>query len=515
LSSPASERASYDISTAERCLITSSVCVGSTATILTATIMNVAVPSVMGTFGVGQDKAQWVSTAFLAATTLAMLANDWSVRRLGARATYVGALVIFIAGSLLAGTATTFDVLILGRIMQGFAGGITQPLAMMTMFQIYPPEARGRAMGLFGLVIILAPAVGPWVGGITVDELGWRYTFFLPIPIAVMSIALASLFLKGRNPNIQAPRFDLIGFSLMTVAVVSLLVALTNGSEEGWSSDTILELFIIGGVSLTAFVFWELRIPDPLMRVEMFAIPRFAAANFVSFMFGAAIFASIYLVPLFVQLIQGYSPTESGLLQFPAGIAMAIFFPLVGRLTDFGRENWLTALGILLSAYAAYLMAGAHTNTSFFAFALWMVISRIGLSFIFPPLSTASLQVLPSEYVGQGSGAMNFTRTIGGAFGVNVTAIFVDYRSAVYRDAMTAMQHDGNSTTLELINELKTMWPGMGFPENIGEPLSQLFIGQAIIRQAEMLAFRDGFLLLAVAIASAIIPAIFIKKPGS
>ena len=198
--------------------------------------------------------------------------------------------------------------------------------------------------------------------------------------------------------------------------------------------------------------------------------------------------------------------------QFPAGIAMFILIPIVGRLTDRGGEIWLTVLGLIFAAYGTLLMIEADTNTSFWLFAIWMIVSRIGLAIIFPPLSAASLIVLTTDMIGQAAGTMNFVRTMGGAFGVNVSAIYVENRAASYREALTANQHDGNAMMLEMTDRLRDLWSSLGIPDGLDTSLSQLYIGQTIIRQAEMLAFRDGFLLLTIITAAAIPAAIHMRK---
>ena len=512
MSSQSPSADTWDISVARRFFTTATVSIGSIATILTATIMNVAVPDIMGAFGIGQDQAQWVSTAFLAATTCAMLATDWSVRKFGARNTYISAMLFFVLGSLISGNAETFEMLVSGRVLQGVSGGLAQPLAMMTMFQIYPPHERGRAMGIFGLVIILAPAIGPYFGGLTVDAFGWRQIFFLPIPAAVLSILLASIFLLPRNKSKLTPSFDWTGFILLIVFILSFLIALTNGSADGWFSTQIILLLIISGSAFLGFLYWQLTAFDPLLNVMIFANTRFAAAAFVSFIYGVAIFGSVYLVPLFVQIIQGYTATRSGLLQLPAGIAMFILIPIVGRLTDRGGEIWLTTLGLIFAAYGTFLMIEADTNTSFWLFAIWMIVSRIGLAVIFPPLSAASLKVLPTDMIGQAAGTMNFVRTMGGAFGVNVSAIYVENRAVNYREALTASQHDGNAVMLKMTDQLGGLWSGLGIPDGLDIAFSYHYLGQTITRQADMLAFRDGFLLLTVLTVSAIPAAIYMRN---
>ena len=367
-------------------------------------------------------------------------------------------------------------------------------------------------MGMFGLVIILAPAIGPYFGGLTVDAFGWRQIFFLPIPAAVLSILLASIFLQPRNNAKPTPSFDWTGFILLIIFILSLLIALTNGSADGWFSTQIILLLIISGSAFLGFLYWQLIAFHPLLNVIIFANSRFSAAAFVSFIYGVAIFGSIYLVPLFVQIIQGYTATRSGLLQLPAGIAMFILIPFVGRLTDRGGEIWLTTLGLILAAYGTFLMIEADTNTSFWLFAIWMIVSRIGLAVIFPPLSAASLKVLPPDMIGQAAGTMNFVRTMGGAFGVNVSAIFVENRAATYREALTASQHDGNAVMLKMTDQLAGLWSGLGIPDGLDVAFSYHYIGQTIIRQADMLAFRDGFLLLTVLTVSAIPAAIYMRN---
>ena len=480
---------------------------------VTATIINVAVPDIMGAFGVGQDQAQWLSTAYLASMTSSMLLVDWAVRRIGARATFVIAMSCFIIGSLTGSLATEFDVVVVGRIMQGAAAGVTQPLAMMTMFQIFPPDRRGRAMGLFGLVIIFAPAIGPWLGGVAIDTFDWRYAFYLPLPLCVTSAILAGMFLQPRDDSLARPPFDWLGFALLLVFVTTLLVGLTNGVKDGWGSDEIMGLLITAAFSFVGFITWQVFAPHALLNMTLFVNPRFAAAAVVSFIFGAAIFGSLYLVPVFVQLVQGYSPTQSGIMQFPGGVAMAIVFPIVGRLTDFGRENWMTVFGLAVVAYSLFLMVGAHTDTPYWTFVSWLVLSRVGLAFIFPSLSAGSLRALPSQLVGQGSGTMNFVRSLGGAFGVNLASIIVEQSTAEYRSVMINSQTLANPQTAEWLDKAREILGHAGLPDALQELAARFFLGQTVTSEALMLAFRDGFLFLGLVTLIALVPGWFIS-PG-
>jgi EmrB/QacA subfamily drug resistance transporter len=494
-----------------RWMIVATVGVGSIATILTATIINVAVPDIMGAFGIGQDRAQWVSTGYLAATTAAMLLTDYSIRRIGQRNTFILAIAVFIFGSIVGGMATNFTVLIFGRILQGAAAGITQPLAMLALFQIFPPNERGRAMGLYGMSVILAPAVGPYVGGAMVDLFSWRYVFFMPVPFSAIAILMAAVSLRPREKGAAPPAFDWIGFALASLFIAALLIGLTNGARDGWNANEVIATFVVAAAAIAAFIFWELRHAQPLLNLRLFGNPRFVSAVMVSFVFGGAIFASIYLVPLFLQIVQGYTPTRSGLLQLPAGLAMAVAFPLIGRLSDRGGQHLLTMAGLVVIAYSSFLMIGAHVDTPFWLFAGWMVLSRLGLSLVFPPLSAASLNVLPANMISQGSGVMNFSRSLGGAFGVNLIAISVDFKSTNFRAALADTQHSGNAATLEFMAYVRRFFENAGLPDTLQEPMALLYLDRTISLQADMLAFRGGFLLLAIATLAAVLPAWFMR----
>jgi MFS transporter, DHA2 family, multidrug resistance protein len=219
-----------------RWLATGAAMIAAISVILSATIVNVAIPAVMGAFGIDQTKAQWLSTGFLAAMTTTMLLTHWAEQALGQRGTITGALVLFIAGSVLGGIAPNEDVLIAARVIQGAAAGIVQPMAMIIIFQVFPPERRGAAMGVFGIGVVLAPALGPWVGGLLMDSFDWRYVFYLGLPFAALGGVLANVFLPGREASGPRPGFDWLGLALVTVSLTALLSAFAGGQRAGWSS---------------------------------------------------------------------------------------------------------------------------------------------------------------------------------------------------------------------------------------------------------------------------------------
>ncbi len=266
--------------------------VAAIAVILSATIINVAIPDVMGAFGISQVEAQWLSTGFLAAMTATMLLTDWSQRAFGQRASILAALAVFMAGSVLGGLAPDKTVLIVARVLQGAAAGIVQPLAMIIVFQVFPPDRRGSAMGIFGIGVVLAPALGPWVGGLLMDSFDWRYVFYLGVPFAALGMVLASVFLPDRIGAGPRPGFDWAGFGLLCLFLTTLLSALSNGQRSGWSSDAILLQFALAVAALIAFVWWERLTMRPMLDLRLFERLPFAAAAIVSFIMGAGLFGS-------------------------------------------------------------------------------------------------------------------------------------------------------------------------------------------------------------------------------
>ncbi|MEP1677105.1 MAG: DHA2 family efflux MFS transporter permease subunit [Nitratireductor sp.] len=495
-----------------RWLVTATVMMGTIATILTATIVNVALPDIMGAFGMGQDKAQLLSTGFLAAMTGTMLLNAWMVETLGQRATFMLALTVFIAASAMGGLAPAEGVLILARVLQGGAAGILQPLAMQTIFLVFPPEKRGSAMGIYGIGVVLAPALGPTLGGIMVDSFSWRYVFFMAVPFCLIGLFLATIFMPGRAASGPPRRFDWIGFGLMTVFLVTLLNGLSNGQRYGWMSDPILRDLVIASVAGVGFIVWELRTPAPMLNLKLFTNRVYAGASVVAFIFGAGIYGSTFLIPLFVQTIQGYTPTRSGLLLMPAGLILALVFPIAGRLTDKTPAYATIMFGLAVFALSSFLMTGVDTNTSFWLFAWWIMLGRIGLGFIMPSLNAGALKALPMTLLGQGSGAINFVRQLGGAFGVNLLSIALERRSQLYIDSFTAAQHAGNSATADMLREVTGLLAQAGVPEAIRQAGAMNYLGRVIYSQGNMLGYRDSFFIVGAIFLAALVPALMMRR---
>jgi len=425
-----------------RTWIIATVMLGTVSTITAATIVNVAFPALIAEFHVGHDSLQWVAAGFLGAMTTTMLATAWLVETYGQRRTFIAALAIFLASSALGAASFSPEVLIASRVLQGAAAGILQPLAMIALFEVFPPERRGSAMGLFGLGIVLVPAVGPSIGGILLESFGWRSIFLLPLPFCLAGLALGWRFLPGRHGAGPGTRFDRVGFALLATGLACLLNVPVVGHRAGWVS---LPLVAIGSLTLSllaGFIAWEFRVPAPLLALRLFAGRGFRATALVALAYGLGLFGTTYLIPVFVQDVAGYSPSRAGALLIIPGFGLAITIALAGRWTDRIEPRRIVIAGLALFALSSLLLAFAGRATGFAVLGLWLLIGRIGLGMIIPALSVAAVQALDERYIAYAASSVNFVRQLGGAIGVNLLAVLLEWRLGVHGagGATTAFQ---------------------------------------------------------------------------
>ena len=435
-------------------LATGTIMVATISVVLSTTIVNVAIPAVMGTFGISAVQAQWISTGFLAAMTATMLLADWANRAFGMRLTMNAAMSVFLAGSVLGGLAPNETVLTLARVVRGGAAGIVQPLAMIMLFKVFPPDKRGAAMGIYGVGVVLAPALGPWIGGVLMDAFDWRFVFYLGLPFAGLAILMSNLFLPSREESGPIPAFDFVGVAILSVFLAVLLSTLSNAQRLGWESNIILAGFTISVASAIGFVAWGMNTAKPMLDMRLFANFAFSSASVVAFIMGAGLFGSTYLLPVFVQQIQGMTPTQAGLLLMPSGFAMLLVFPIAGRLSDKVPAPIMIGAGMAIFAGSSWLMTAVNVHTAFWTLAWWTILSRVGLGLVFPAISSGALKVLPPHLLGQGSGASNFIRQLGGAFGVNLLTVFIERRTIMHADAFAGTQTSDNATTMELLSKV-------------------------------------------------------------
>lgn len=489
-----------------RSLAVTTLTTGVVATLLSGTSINVAIPEVMAAFSIDQSLAQWLSTGYLAASTVTMLATAWMIQSLGVRTTFLWASLLFIVSSLLGALSPNISAMILARVVQGACSGIFLPLAMVTLSQLFPPHRQGVAMGIFGLGAVLAPAFGPSLAGVLIDHYSWQAAFYLSLPLSVCSLPLAIRYLPQREHSGPPPRFDWLGALLLSLCVTATLVALSNGQFMGWQSAFILGCFLLALFSGLSFLWYQIQIEEPLLQLRVFRYRAFWLASVINLLFGAGIYSSTYLIPLLLQTTQGVSATDAGLLLLPAGILMGLTFPIAGYLSDRLDPRILLCSGMFLFAYSCYLMIFIDADTPFLALAFWLIVGRVGLGMIMPAVSVSALTPLPNKLLAQGSGTSNFLRQLGGAFGVNLISVYLNSQTGYYSSLITNGQPAVNAQTLEWFSWITVMTPN-STAGALTQQSTDTTTSSVIYQHASSLGFIDCFMMVALLSLLTLVPA--------
>lgn len=479
---------------------------------LASTTVNVAFPDIMGAFGLGRDQAQLLSTGYFASQTIGMLLSAWLIKAGGERLSSNIALTLFLIGCAMSGLAQDASTLMLGRVLQGTASGVLQPLAMAIVFSVFPAGRKGLSMGIFSMGMVMAPTLGPTMGGIAIEFFNWRYVFLLSLPTAFIALVLGNIFMPSREFPKYWPKFDFISFFLLCFCLTGLLLGFSYGQRLGWVSDDIIMLFMLGTSSGVAFILRQLYGRDPLVNLHLFSNAQFTAAALIAFFTECAFLSSTVMLPLFVQQIQHYSPFAAGLMMVPAGISMLILFPISGRLADILPAQVLVFAGLLFYALSFALMATMDVNTPFWTVVGFTLVMRFGSAFTRPVTNATALSSLPSALVHQGSSTINFTRKLGGALGANAVIVFLELRIPFHGDAFAVAQTGVNQTTLELRETVVRLFGEAGVPSLAQEPGALRYLGDMILAQASTLGFQDAFSVLAAIAFTAIVPAFIMGR---
>lgn len=487
---------------------------GAVATMMTATTVNVALPSISGAFGLGQEEAQWLSTAFLASSTGFLLLNAWAIGFAGMRGAFACAMLVFLLGGCVGASAQEPAMLIAGRVLQGAGAGLIQPMAVLVIFTRFPEHARGLALGVYSLCVIFSPAFGPAVGGVLTDAFDWRVVFLATAPLALAAIPLASVVLPERDRDAPRIKADWIGIGLVIGAIALTIQGLAHGRREGWEDAGTVERLWLGLGLLVAFVGWEARHPAPALDLRLFRRWGFSLAGLAILASGAAIYASTFLAPQFVQLVQHYSPAAAGEALIPAGLAMAVCFPLAGRLSDHVDARLLLCVGLALFGASMLMLAEVAANTEFVAVAGALALGRAGIGLTMPSANAIAMRQA-TGLLAQAAPAATFLSQTGGALGVALASVLLEERTAFHFDALRPMLNEANAQVGEAMANLRAGLQQAGVNPAQTEGLALRQIGGAVWATSQLLAFRDCFLALGVGFLALSPIAILLPGKGS
>ncbi|MEB0135400.1 DHA2 family efflux MFS transporter permease subunit [Actimicrobium sp. CCC2.4] len=412
-------------------LVLLTVMIGTMASILSSTIVNVAIPDLSQHFQLGQERAQWVSSGFMLAMTMSMLTTPWLLLRFGLRRTYTVAILALLTGGVLGGFSINYSMLLSMRVLEGLASGILQPIPAIVILRAFDLKEQGKALGIFGFGVVLAPAVGPSVGGVLVEQFGWQSIFFVVVPFCLVVLVLIRRYLSTNSPLMgEARRFDWRGLLLAGTCTVTVLNGLVHLHDDRSLAVVLLTVALL---SFIGFIAWQSHTDAPLMNLQLFGYRQFAMGGLVAFIYGMGLFGSTYLLPVYLQMALAYSPSRAGLVLLPAGIVLAITIPLAGKMADKYPPNVLVSIGLVLLALSFGLMALGQPGGSYLLLMAWAVIGRVGLGFVLPALSLGAMRGVDHGLIAQGASTLNFLRQLGGAIGVSLVGIVLEWRLAVHR----------------------------------------------------------------------------------
>ncbi|UCV23675.1 DHA2 family efflux MFS transporter permease subunit [Ferribacterium limneticum] len=399
---------------------------------LSTSSFNVAIPALGEYFGLSQGNVQWAITGFMAAMTLSMLPAAWLLDRFGFRYCLLGALMLLLISSIAGALSMNFTFLVTARILQGVAAGVLQPLGAVVVMSLFPVNQQGKASGILGFGIVLAPAVAPMLGGMLLDSFGWQSIFLINLPFCLLASVGGYILIPG-DKSYANNRFDWFGAGLLCFSTIAAIEGISSVHSSGPIAPRTLLFLGMTVCALLFFIRHARRATNPLVELGLFADRAFSMGAIVSVTYGFGLYASTYLIPVFLQRALGYSATQAGLAMLPAGVTLAVVIPLGGRLADHISPHLVTFGGLALFGVSFLLLAilGAHIS---FGELVWStVLGRIGLALILPALGLAALRGMGINQLGQSSVVISYMRQFGGVLGVAVSAVFVEWRESVYR----------------------------------------------------------------------------------
>jgi len=484
---------------ANKWLVTISVLVGAVMGAIDTSVVNVALVHIQATYGVTTQEVAWVSTAYLITVVLVMPLTAWLGTVLGRKRMYMLSVLIFTVASVMCGFSRTLGQLIAFRVIQGLGGGALQPIAQAIMRETFPQEEQGQAMGFFGMIVLLGPAVGPTLGGWLTDNYSWPWIFFVNVPIGVLGLFMASRFIvdppymRGRGLR----QIDGIGLGLLVVGISALQILLQEGENDGWfQSSLIVALAVVALLALVLFVVQELRTPFPVVDLRILKDLTFASGTLIIGILGLALFGGLILLPLFLQTLLGYDATQAGLALMPRSLVMVVMMPVAGALYNRLGVYVMLPFGLMLSGVAGLMMSRFTLDSGTIQILTPQVIQGVGFAFMFVALSTAALATIPRPQMQNAAGLFNLVRQLGGSLGTAIVIALLDHRLTTASANLLRYASPSNPTFTQWWHTYQAAFMARGSAPPIANKQALAMLGTLINQQASVVSFDYAFALI-------------------
>ena len=462
-------------------LITAAVMLATTLEVLDTTIANVALPNIAGNLSVTPHEGTWVLTSYLVANAIILPAAAWFSSFFGRKKVLVVCIGLFTVSSFLCGIAGSFGQLVLFRIFQGLGGGALMPISQAVLMESFPKEKRSLAMAVFAMGVIVAPIIGPVLGGWLTDNFSWRWIFFINVPCGVVAVLMANMFVED-PPYIQRIKtgIDYYGFALMAIGLGTLQIILDKGQEVDWFQATwICWASVLVVILLAAFVFWERRVNHPVVDLRVFKDRNLVGGVVVAFMIGAIMYGVMALVPLFYQTLMGYTACSSGIVLVPLGIGGFLGSVVAAVISKYFDSRIFIALGLGLLGIGCLWLGNINLQIAIDSMVIPLFVLGFGVTTVFVPLSTTALGTLAAKDIGNGSGIFNLTRNIGGSLGI-----------AMATTVLARMAQTHQSILVEHLNPFNPLYQ-QAIKANPG--MAEGLLYQELLRQSTFLSYADCF----------------------
>jgi len=487
--------------------------------VLDTSIANVALPHIAGNLSAGSDESTWVLTSYLVSNAIVLPLSGWFSGLLGRKRFYMICVALFTLSSFLCGLAPSLGVLVLFRVLQGTGGGGLQPSEQAILNDTFPLEKRGMAFAVYGLAVVVAPTIGPWLGGWITDNFSWRWIFYINVPVGMVSLLLTNFLVSDppymKKSNLKAGfRIDYVGIGLISLGLGSMQIVLDKGQRDDWlSSNFIRVFFALMLVGLIAGILWEWREKEPVVDLKMLKDRNFAVATLTMFFLGFVLYSTTVLIPQLLQELMGYSAQLAGMALSPGGMVIMCMMPVVGILVGKVDTRILIAFGCVVCSVALFVMASWNLQLDYRHAVAARMLQSFGLAFLFIPINVAAFAYVPKEKTNMGTGIINLARNVGASVGIATVTTMLDRRSQFHIARLTEKANELSAAYHNALNGFQLKLMSAGATAAHASAQAHALVYSTIERQAAMLAFLDNFKMLGV-IFLVVLPALLLmRKP--
>jgi MFS transporter, DHA2 family, multidrug resistance protein len=481
-------------------LVAASVMLATFMVVLDSSVANVALPHIAGSLSASTDESTWVLTSYLVANAIMLPAAGWIARHIGRKRLLMISILVFTAASVLCGMAIDMPMLILSRVLQGLGGGGMQPLAQSILLESFPPIRHGTAMAVYGMGIVVAPVIGPTLGGWITDSYSWRWIFYINLPVGLLALFMANLYIEDPPylRHVFRAAIDYLGFGLMAIWLGSMQLVLDKGQEADWFEANWIR--VTAGISAAAFVGFvvrELRNREPIVQLRILLNRNFSVGTLIATIYGFALYGVTALLPLYLQTLMGYSALDSGLAVSPRGLGSMLAMLVVGMLVNYVDGRVLLACGFVGFGYSTVLLSHINFSISMWSVAVPNFLNGFAGGFIFVPLTTMAMSRLQKQEIGNAAGIYNLMRNIGGSIGIATVTTFLIRGSQTHQNYLAANVTAGNPTAMTALQALqaKFFFGGASAYNAHLDALGAIY--RSIQQQAALLAYADNFRMMA------------------